>query len=139
MRKICREEKCNNYVWGSGYCVCHQPKKEFPRIGRNKLIKATKEFKESGDEPNKMHEFFLSIWKEREHRSQLSGEWLGNEALSLFFHHLLPWRKYPQIKYEKEWIILLTPDEHRNVEDNKTRYELINKRVEELKQKFNIL
>jgi len=139
MRKICREEKCNNYVWGSGYCICHQPKKPLkrfplPKIGKNKLVEAVKDFKES--EPNKMHEFFLSIWGKRKHFSELSNEFLGNECLTIFFHHILPKGKFPEAELDKDNIILLTFAEHQKVEQDIYFYEEINKRRIVLLRKY---
>lgn len=84
-----------------------------------------------------MHKFFLIIWEKRPHISEISGDWLGKEASTLFFHHILPKSKYPQFKLSEENIILLTPNEHQNVEQDIYRYEEINRRREELLEKYN--
>lgn len=82
--------------------------------------------------------FFLSIWNKRPHKSEISNKYLGKEPLSIFFHHILPKNKYPAAKLDEENVILLTLEEHDNVEINIYRYEEINKRREQLKIKYNI-
>lgn len=85
-----------------------------------------------------MRELFLKIWKVRPHRSEVSGDNLGREPLSVFFHHILPKEKYKDAALDEENIILLTLDEHTNVENNMYRYEEVNKRRLQLKTKYNI-
>lgn len=75
-----------------------------------------------------MRLFFMEIWATRPHKSEISGTLLGKEPLTVFFHHILPKEKYPQAKYDPENIILLTLDEHTNVESDIYRYELINEK-----------
>jgi hypothetical protein len=82
-----------------------------------------------------MYNVFYRIWSKREHRSEISGEKLGKEPLSIYFHHILPKEKYPEICLDEENIILLTLDEHTNVENDIYKYEEINKRREKLKIK----
>jgi hypothetical protein len=86
----------------------------------------------------KMGEFFLEIWKKRKHFSEVSGEYLGRESLSVFFHHILPKEKYPQAAYDEENIILMTLDEHTNVENNMYKYEEVNNRRNLLKIKYDV-
>ena len=83
-------------------------------------------------------EFFLSIWKQRPHKSEVSGEYLGNEPLSTYFHHILPKNKYHEACLDEENIILLTFIEHQQVESDIHRYEEVNKRREQLKIKYNL-
>lgn len=64
-----------------------------------------------------MWDFFLEIWNERPHQSELSRIHLGNEPLSYMFDHLLEKSKYPELAYDKRNIILVTLQEH----DAKTR------------------
>ena len=82
--------------------------------------------------------FFSSIWNKRPHRSEISKEYLGKEASSAFFHHILPKSKYPLAEYDEENIILLTMDEHNNVENDMYKYEEINRRREILQRKYTI-
>lgn len=122
----CNEERC----WK------HKKRVSLPKISKNKLIKAIKAFKESNEESSKMQEFFLSIWKERKHKSEISNEFLGNEALTIYFHHILPKSKVKEAQFDPENIILLTPDEHSNCESDMYRYEEINKRRIVLMRKY---
>ena len=62
-----------------------------------------------------------------------------NRTLSIFFHHILPKEKYPEAALDEENIILLTLNEHGNVENNIYKYEEINKRRTYLKTKYNLL
>ena len=90
------------------------------------------------EEISSMREMFLKIWKTRLHKSEVSGERLGTEPLSIFFHHILPKEKYKDAALDEENIILLTLDEHSNVESNIYRYEEVNKRREYLKEKYDL-
>lgn len=85
-----------------------------------------------------MQEFFLSIWNTRRHYSEVSGAYLGKEPLSVFFHHILPKEKYPQAAEDEENIILLTLEEHDQVEMDMYRYEEVNERRNYLKTKYNL-
>jgi len=66
------------------------------------------------EDAGKLWEFYLEIWNERPHRSEVSGTYLGSEPKSWMFDHLLEKNLYPELKYEKENIILVTLDEHTN-------------------------
>ena len=68
----------------------------------------------------------------------MSGDYLGKEPLSVFFHHVLSKEKYPHAKLDEENIILLTLDEHTNVENDMYKYEEVNKIREYLKKKYEI-
>lgn len=66
----------------------------------------------------------------------VSGKYLGNEPLSVFFHHILPKEKYPEASLDEENIILLTLEEHDQVEMDIYRYEEVNERRKLLKAKY---
>jgi len=125
--KTCSVEGCNNYVWSKGVCKNHIPKEPI-RTNKIKTVRT---------ESNPMHVFFKEIWKERKHYSEVSGEYLGSEALSTFFHHILPKSKYPDVAYDKSNIILLTLPEHESVENDMYRFEEVNRRRIELLNKIN--
>lgn len=116
------------------YCFKHKPRK---RIAAQSLTKPVKKEKVIRD-ISEMQQFFLQIWKKRLHLSEVSGLPLVGEPLSVYFHHILPKEKYPQAAFDEENIILLTLDEHTNVESDMYRYEEVNKRREKLKQKYEI-
>lgn len=80
---------------------------------------------------------FMDIWHEREHVSEVSKRWLGKEAKTIFFHHILPKSKYPQAALDMENIILLTFEEHQKVESDPKCFEEVNKRREQLKLKYD--
>ena len=114
------------------YCFRHKPRKP---------LTATKGFNAVKKEPairqiSEMQDFFLQLWKKRPHKSEVSGTSLGSEPLHVFFHHILPKEKYPKAMLDEENIILLTLDEHTNVENDMYRYEEVNKRREYLKKKY---
>ncbi len=81
---------------------------------------------------------FLDIWKNRPHKSEVSGTYLGSEPMSTYFHHILAKEKYPKACFDEENIILLTLEEHDNVERDMYKYEEVNRRRELLKKKYDI-
>jgi|694.fasta_scaffold109607_7 hypothetical protein len=112
------------------YCFKHKPRKPLP-VG-NALVKMYQKRKEDDE----MRSLFLWIWRKRIHFSEISGKKLGSEPLSVFFHHILPKEKYPEAAYDEENIILLTLEEHDNVEKDMYKYEEVNKRRDLLKLKY---
>jgi len=86
---------------------------------------------------SEMKEFFLRIWKHRKHYSELSDTYLGKEPLAIYFHHILSKEKYPQAAFDEENIILLTFDEHTNVERDMYKYKKINDLRKQLLDKYN--
>lgn len=95
--------------------------------------------KQQSEDIEKMRVFFEEIWGKKLHRSEVSDTWLGTELKSLFFHHILPKSKYPELKYEYSNIILLTGDEHQIVENDIYRYNEVNIRRDRIKKQFGIV
>jgi hypothetical protein len=126
----------------SEYCFKCKVRKPLPSgrglTSRMSGISSIKPKKAVNDGHIIQREFFLSIWKKRPHRSEVSDTYLGQEALSTYFHHILPKEKYPEACLDKENIILLTLEEHSNVENDMYRYEEVNKRREQLLKKYNL-
>jgi len=85
---------------------------------------------------SELREFFLQIWSKKSHYSEISGKWLGKEPLTIFFHHILPKEKYPEASLDEENIVLLTLEEHEQVELDMYRYELINNIRQKLLEKY---
>lgn len=81
---------------------------------------------------------FFEIWNERGPYSEVSGIKLYGEASSMMFHHIYPKSRYKELKYVKENIIVLHPDEHQKVEGDMYCYPEVNKRREQLKQQYNL-
>ena len=109
----------------SEYCFRHKPRKPLPKTSSKfakKLDKSDEEIRKISE----MRDFFLQIWRKRSHHSEVSGRWLGKEPLTVFFHHILPKEKYPEAALDEENIILLTLEEHEQVEMDMYRYEEIN-------------
>lgn len=132
----CKIEGCNNPVWGNELCANHKPRKVLAKT--NKLSKLAK-FTSFDNSISEMREFFICIWNKRPHHSQVSMDYLGKEPLSVFFHHILSKEKYPEAMFDEENIILLTLDEHSNVENDMYKYSEVNKRRELLKIKYNLV
>jgi hypothetical protein len=85
---------------------------------------------------SEMQQFFLQLWKNKPHYSEISGKYLGNEPKTTYFHHILPKNKYPELAFDEENIILLTFEEHQMVEMDMYKYEEVNRRREQLIKKY---
>jgi len=131
--KICSIEGCNSPVWSKGLCGMHSPKKRIS-IKRDKYATLAKR-----ESVSKMQLFFSSLWREKPHYSEIDGTPLGNEALSIFFHHILSKKKYPEAAFDKDNIIFLALDQHSSVELDMYKYAEINRRRETLLLKYNSL
>lgn len=131
MPKICNKEDCNRNVFGGGFCPYHQylrtdkkpkvktapkwpkrtPIRKISAKGRRKLqdrIKLSAEDKL----------FWDGLWQERPHIDFETGLPIWGEALTLYFHHVLP--KGLEI-YEKfrfcDWnIVFLSWESHDKAE-----------------------
>jgi hypothetical protein len=118
----------------SEYCFQHKPRTQLQQRGIKPSLTAKK--KVSDGTSHQMREMFLDIWKKRAHYSEITGQYLGKEPMSTYFHHILPKEKYPEACLDKENIILLTLEEHSNVENDMYRYEEVNRRRNLLKLKY---
>lgn len=117
----------------SEYCFQHKPRTQLQRGNKPSL---TTKKKVSDGKSHQMREMFLGIWKKRKHYSEVSGAYLGSEPMSTYFHHILPKEKYPDACLDEENIILLTLEEHSNVENDIYRYEEVNKKRNYLLTKY---
>lgn len=136
--KLCKIEGCNNSIWSKGVCKNHTPKKPMSKGVFQQIRDKGPNVPTFQKNVNEMREFFLDIWSKRLHKSEVSGKQLGREPLSIYFHHILAKEKYPQARLDEENIIILTLDEHTNVENDMYKYEEINKRREYLKRKYGL-
>lgn len=87
--------------------------------------------------------FFYEIMVERAeiegvHVSEISGKRLYGEINSTWFHHILPKSKYPELRYCRENIIMLTSEEHNEVENGK-EYEKVEKRKADIQERYHEL
>jgi hypothetical protein len=115
------------------HCFRHKPRKKLSSKMSKKLDKSEDVVRKISE----MQQFFLQIWRKRLHYSQVSMDYLGKEPLSVFFHHILPKEKYPQAMYDEENIILLTLEEHDNVERDIYKYEQVNSKRIKLLEKYS--
>lgn len=125
----------------SDYCFKHKPKKPLPS-GKKPTLSSKKVLSVGKSQPtnelSEIKKFFVDIWKKKEHKSEVSGTSLGKEPSTAFFHHILPKSKYPQACFDEENIILLTLDEHANVESDIYKYEIINNKRTYLLEKWKL-
>ena len=135
--KTCLIEGCENRIWSKGLCINHIKRKPLPASKQLGVKMKVTSFVEK-EKVNIMRALFMDIWKKRQHLSEVSGLPLVGEALSSYFHHILPKNKYPQAALDEENIILLTLNEHEQVEMDIYRYEEVNRRRELLQQKYEI-
>lgn len=90
-----------------------------------------------------LKELFLEIWEEREHVSELSGKSLGHESSAWFFAHIRSRGAAPHLALNKDNIMLLTPEEHYQVDTNThlakedPLYAPFFEKLELLKEKYN--
>lgn len=119
----------------SDYCFQHKPRKT---MAQSRMKQSLPPKKENNERVIIQREMFLNIWKKRKHHSEVSGVYLGSEPMSTYFHHILPKEKYPEACLDEENIILLTLEEHSNVENDMYKYEEVNKKREQLKLKYDI-
>jgi hypothetical protein len=122
------------------YCFQHKPRKSLAKKNTKGWVSKdnSEKFGEKLARIVDMQNFFLQIWKKRQHLSEISGLPLVGEPLSVYFHHILPKEKYPEAALDEENIILLTLNEHDQVESDIYRFDEVNKRREQLKQKYEI-
>jgi len=138
MKQKCKTCNCTSE---SEYCFRHKPRKQMSK-GMSKMSSFLRKKLDNLEEKHRNYseqaKLFLQIWTNRPHKSEVSGNHLGNEPLSVFFHHILPKEKYPQAAFDEENIILLTLQEHDQVEMDMYRYEEVNNRREKLLIKYNL-
>ena len=124
----------------SEYCFAHKSRKPLSSgkglSSKMSVISSIKAKNVHNDGHNQQREMFMNIWKKKRHYSEVSGLYLGKEPMSTYFHHILPKEKYPEACLDEENIILLTLEEHSNVENDIYRYEEVNKRRNHLLTKY---
>lgn len=120
----------------SDYCFQHKPRKALAKVSSITYKKTN--IVQNNEHVLEMKEFFISIWKRRKHYSEVSGQYLGAEPMSTYFHHILPKEKYPEARLDEENIILLSLEEHSNVENDMYKYEEINQRRLYLRNKYDL-
>jgi hypothetical protein len=124
----------------SEYCFQHKSRKPLSSgkglSSKMSVISSIKAKNVHNDGHNQQRDMFMNIWKKKRHYSEVSNTYLGSEPMSTYFHHILPKEKYPDACLDEENIILLTLEEHSNVENDMYRYEEVNKRRNYLLTKY---
>jgi hypothetical protein len=118
------------------YCFKHKPRKPLTKKMSSFLHQKLDKSEEVIRQISELRAFFNKIWQKKLHYSEVSMDYLGKEPLTVFFHHILPKEKYPQAMFDEENIVLLTLDEHTNVENDMYKYEIVNKMREKLLKKY---
>jgi hypothetical protein len=129
MSKTCQYDKCNNPQFGGGYCRNHQylrtDKKQKPLSTKKSIRKVSKNQRTKLADKSKLTAkdrlLWAEIWEEREHIDFETGQPICGEALTLYFHHVLPKRPkhlggYPEYRYEKWNIVLVSWETHTKAE-----------------------
>lgn len=135
--KQCKIDGCNNPSWSGGLCNNHIKKTKIPKKSVS-LVSKLRPYSDKMEKVRRRYAVFAQIWKKRPHKSEVSGEKLYGEMSSAWFHHIIPKRNYPLGDLDEENIILLTMDEHADVESDMYKFEEVNKRREQLLIKYNL-
>lgn len=116
----CKGENCPNkakmVAIRSGMCF-HCANKRFHSYGRDKP--KTVKHKATGE-----MRIFLEAWANRDHYSQIGGEYLGNIFKHIFCSHVLSKGAYSEARLHPENIFLVTEKEHLSIH-NIARSDLI--------------
>lgn len=124
MPKQCIYKGCSYNQFGGKYCRNHQwcrTDKKPKVINRTPIRKVSKNQQKLLGERKLQTEkdwlFYLEIWSEREHVCFETGQYLGDEPLTLFFHHVLEKgiRRYAKYRHCKWNIVLITWQVHDQV------------------------
>lgn len=152
--KKCKHKGCENPVWSDGHCMKHIAKKALNKRGitfysnrigvKNfdkaiSLITKIKPYSDKQEQIRKRYDLFQMILNKRGKFSEVSGEKLYGEISSAWFHHIIPKGKFPLGDLDENNIIILTMDEHADVENDMFKFEEINRRRELLLKKYNLI
>jgi hypothetical protein len=151
MPKQCNKPTCTYNQFGGGYCRNHQylrtdkkPKPLKKTSIKKVSLKRKVSLKKDTEQLHRDWLFYLEIWNEREHVCFETGEPLGDEPLTLFFHHVLEKgiEKYAPYRHCKWNIVLITWQTHDQVGMDidkcpkiKAYRDLLLKRIEKWKTK----
>jgi hypothetical protein len=118
MPKKCKKQDCKYNQFGGGFCRNHQYMRtdRKPKTPKRTAIKKVSPKRDT----KQLHEdwlFYLEIWSERPHVCFETNAPLGDEPLTIFFHHVLEkginrYKKYRHCKWN---IVLITWQVHDQV------------------------
>lgn len=111
-----------------------KPKKAYqiPKVSKKKQ----KQLEAQKDMIKLDHEFYEAHWRACPHRCEQCNLNLGKEPLTIFFHHALPKRNYPQFRHTHENIIILCGNCHIQAETDIDKVPAVKKRTEEIEKKL---
>lgn len=136
-KKLC---KCGcgveGFIWSSGFLKQCFLKSKPQKVIKKYSEKGLEKKKLKIENTEKLHTWFQKLWETEPHYSEISGVWLGNENSSAYWHHIIPKSSNKDAEFDRENIVRLTLDEHTIVEANPLKYELVNKKREMLKLKY---
>lgn len=137
MPKLCNYEKCKYPCFGGGFCKSHQwyrskvnktpgpvttTKKSYPKKIKSVSKKQASKNRQKGKITKKDHLMYQEIWDERDHIDFETGQPIFGEALTLYFHHVLPKKPgpggYPQFRHKKWNIVIISWETHSKAESN---------------------
>lgn len=110
--------------------------KKFPMLKRRK--KSPEEIAENKAHTEKRNAFFMEIWASRPHKCEVCGKFLGNEARTYHFDHVLEKSKFPEYEFDADNIMLICFEDH----DKKSRgfhSPVTEMRIKQLKTKYGIV
>lgn len=91
-----------------------KPKKRKPIAKISK--KRQKKLEEQKDLQKKDHEFYMEVWNASPYSCIECHRKLGRIPNTMYFHHLLEKRNYPQYRHIPENIAIVCPDCHQQTE-----------------------
>jgi hypothetical protein len=124
MPKQCSYKGCSYSQFGGGYCRNHQSQRTDKKrkfLNRTPIRKRSKKMTKSlGEQKSKQKrdwEFYLDIWDERPHFCFETDQYLGDEPLTVYFHHVLEkgTRRYAKYRHCKWNIVLISWPVHDQV------------------------
>ncbi len=112
-----------------------KPKKvyQIPRVSK----KRQKKLEEQKDMIKLDHEFYEEHWRSCPHRCEQCNLNLGKEPLTIFFHHALPKRSFPQFRHTHENIIVLCGNCHSQAEVDIDKVPIVKIRTAEIEKVLN--
>jgi len=112
-----------------------KPKKAYqiPRFSKKKQ----KQMQEQKDLIKLDHEFYEEHWRACLHRCEQCDLNLGKEPLTIFFHHALPKRNYPQFRHTHENLIVLCGNCHSQAEVDIDKVPIVKRRTAEIEKLLN--
>lgn len=125
--KSCEVGGCFNPSFARGRCRYHYRPQNPPKPNRKAVVKRSPHRRGSAPKrrkPTGEALLFKIIWTERPHYCVWCGEWLGNEACTFHFSHIIPKGRWPDLRLDPTNIRLLCFECHQAYDQGtKKQYE----------------